>query len=88
MPVADTPAHPITKRASDAPYGCYNRPPFSKVYRVPNGYAEDGRMQFVNVPHVLSTCCMTGKLDDDPRCRDCLWKEPKNAAEGGMARQS
>jgi hypothetical protein len=79
MPVEDHEVHEKVKIAVDKPYGCSNRPEFSKGYFAPDRrYKPDGTFYVVQtrIPHVMSTDCRSFYLwDTDPRCAVCTVKK-------------
>lgn len=73
MPVADQDSHVITRRESDAPYGCQTSvrtPSYAVPVRL---YAEDGSVSMGSetVQDVSSTDCQYNRRGIDPRCTGC-----------------
>lgn len=77
MPVEHHESHEITKRASDAPYGCANRTMASGYWIKVRFYKQDGRYQMVDkyIQHRMSTECRYTAAMKDARCGGCRERE-------------
>lgn len=84
MPVDDHPVHDKTKQKKGAKNGCHNRKPFKDTLMVKDGFTEDGRQKFKDVPFVMSRDCQYDNRKD-PMCRRCKWK-PKKGAPNGVSK--
>lgn len=74
MPVDDHPIHPSTQKGKDFRYGCWNRKPFAKNYRVPVRETWNSLMFHYGtavVPYVMSTQCKYDMALGDPYCDGC-----------------
>lgn len=74
MPVADTEAHSLTVRASDAPYSCSNRDRSATQYHAPYRiFLANGAFSMGSKPieNTLSKECRYDRSLVDPRCAEC-----------------